>query len=145
MSAKVIFHISQRMAGRWVVAPPNPRRLFTDCPRHGLCPNAEPWSADMLPSSSNVCQRRSFTRRSDDSFCGPPRRRGWYRRRAFVDPFTRPGFIRQLSGNHQSNRLINRNRVSWSRSILTRCTDVRQTRDHHPAVIKGSHTAAPKS
>lgn len=130
------------MAGRWIVTPPSPRRLFTDCPRHWLCADAEPWCVDVLSGSTNLRRRRPFARRSDDSFCGPPCRRGWYRRRAFVDPFPSSGTTRQLSSNHQSNRSFDRNCVSWPRRFLTRCADVRQARDHHPSVVKGSHTAA---
>ena len=42
LSAKVIFHVSQRMAGSWTVAPASACGLFTDRSGMWLCADAEP-------------------------------------------------------------------------------------------------------
>jgi hypothetical protein len=133
LSAKVIFHLSWRMAWRWPAITASPRGLLTDCPGRRLSPNGEPQSGGVLFRSLNVRSRRLFVGRFDDSFCGGVSGWWWYRARAFSDSVTGCGSVRQLSGNNQPDRSIDSNRSPWPRRLLIRLTNVRPPRDHHPS------------
>jgi len=87
-SAKVIFHVSQRLAWRWTLAPASFGGLFTDRAEHRLCPDAESQSGGVGLGGTNVRRRRLFTDWPDDSFYGRVSGGGRCRRRAFVDTST---------------------------------------------------------